>query len=231
MSPLAPPLLDETCDQLDDSLEHSDGTTAADALVRLAVGIGGLRHTGDVAVISSYRGWLDRLIRRHSDQLGSWPSARRQLTELARHLDDFYTQAWQQQEHGEADRRVTIADESGLTLKDRILLALGQSPLPLRPSDLVAATGVDPTQVSRALRQLVLVGKIEQVDSPTTAVDDRARWYAPSARTAAGKPTAPLPPGTGMRYVVVYTPGAPTATVRDTVDGHEEPARVESSAG
>ena len=231
MIPLAPPRLDRACDQLDASLEHSDGTTAADALARVAVGIGGLRHDGDVAEIASYHGWLVRLIRRHSTQLGSWPSARRQLTELATHLDDLYTQAWQQQEHAETERRVATDDESGLTLKDRILQTLGQSPLPLRPSDLIAAVGAGPTQVSRALRQLVHDGKIEQVDAPTNVADDRARWYAPSDRTAAGKPAVPPLSGTGMRYVVVYTPGAATATVRDTVDGHEEPARVVSSAG
>ena len=231
MGSLAPPRLDEALGQLDASLEHSDGTTAADALVRLAVGIGGLRHDGDVAAIASYRGWLDRLIRRHSTQLRSWPSAQHQLTEIARHLDDLYSHMWQQQEHAEADRRVATAVETDLTLKDRILRALGQSPLPLRPSDLIAGTGVGPTQVSRALRQLVHDGKIEPVDAPTDVADERARWYAPSDRTAAGNPAVPPLSGTGLRYVVVYTPGAATATVRDTVDGHEEPARVVSSAG
>ena len=190
MSPLAPPRLDEAFDQLDTSLEHSDGTTAADALVRIAVGIGELRHAGDIAMIASYRGWLARLIRRHSTQLESWPSACRQLAELATQLDDFYTQAWQQQEGAEADRRVATTDETGLTLKERILERLDQSTRPLRPSDLVTTTGVGPTQVSRALRQLIRDGKVEQVDAPTTAVDDRARWYAPSRTVAVAAPGA-----------------------------------------
>jgi len=60
-------------------------------------------------------------------------------------------------------------------LRDRILALLREEPA--RPRDLADALGVDPTQISRSLRELVESSRVKPTDAPREASDKRARWY------------------------------------------------------
>jgi DNA-binding MarR family transcriptional regulator len=77
--------------------------------------------------------------------------------------------------------------EVGL-LRDRILARLSDTPA--RPRDLVNRFGVDPTQVSRALRELAAAGLIEETAASTGSSDRRARYYRATSRPAAVEPVA-----------------------------------------
>ena len=125
----------------------------------------------DVAQIALQRDRLDRV--------------RRRLTEDATHPLSQHALGYLQGVDDELDRARTrllgeIAErhrsEEADVLRARIAGALDRA---RRPRDLAEQLGVDVSQVSRELRQLVSAGRVERVEPPADASEDRrAHWYA-----------------------------------------------------
>jgi DNA-binding MarR family transcriptional regulator len=68
---------------------------------------------------------------------------------------------------------------------------LTQLNTPCRPGDLARALGCDPSQVSRALRELRATGDVVEVSPPDGyAGDRRAHWFARSQTQISGPAAA-----------------------------------------
>ena len=125
----------------------------------------------DVGAIAGLWGQAGRLIRLLSSEFGDGREAEALvwLKALDIVLDRGRTGALA---HAAAEER----DHSAAVLRDRIVSLLGEGPL--RPRDLAERLECDPSQVSRALRELLRDDRVHRVDPPPGSSDRRAHWYA-----------------------------------------------------
>lgn len=135
----------------------------------------------DVGAIAGLRGQAGRLIRRLSSEFGDGREAEALvwLKALDIVLDRGRTGALA---HAAAEER----ERSASVLRDRIVSLLDEGPL--RPRDLAERLECDPSQVSRAMRELLSDHRVHRVDAPPNSSDRRAHWYG--ARTDAARAAA-----------------------------------------
>jgi transposase-like protein len=158
-------------DALLSALSRADGDETRRLLREFGDRTAAAVAAGDLAGIAALRAQAARLRRRIVALSGD-----AELTVSATvQLDAFDAVL----DHGRTATLLRNASEerrqSAPVLRDRIVALLASEPL--RPRELAERFDCDPSQVSRALRQLQEEGAVVTVDAPPGDSDARARWF------------------------------------------------------
>lgn len=188
-----PTLEDVTFAQRRDQLCTAVGTGDAEAqsrILRELIELGAGAVAGrDVATIAELRAQVARLVRRLAGDFESEAASRAlvELKVLDIVLDSGRTAALL---HAAAEGREKAAGP----LRERIVAQLATGTT--RPRDLAVALRCDPSQISRALRELQASGVVERVMADAGLGDRRAAGYQLVAGVpAASGAAAPVPTG------------------------------------
>lgn len=171
--------LREVVHALHEALERRDRAAAGAILDQLGAIADEVVDSGDVRRMAVQRDRLDRVARAlgefETDLTGAF--ALGYLADADRRLDRARTKRLG--EHAaERDERAA----SGV--RERVLALLRE---PRRPREIADALGCDPSQVSRALRELREQGHVEVSEPPAGAPGDRrAHWYARAQAAGVG---------------------------------------------
>jgi DNA-binding MarR family transcriptional regulator len=129
----------------------------------------------DLEAIASLRAQIARLTRRvaagEHDGVATWVLGR--FEGIADQLDR--SEVLVLMEAGARGR-----EEAAEPVRRRVLELLAEGPQ--RPRDLADKLGCDPSQISRALRELQEARAVERVDAAQLGGDRRAIWYAPAQK-------------------------------------------------
>lgn len=156
------------------------------ALAEIGDHVDRIAYDGDVRAIARERDRMDRIARALQRTAGDdvTPSAAYALGYLAdvdRRLDRARTQAL-------GARAVERRERETVGVREQVLAQLSA---PCRPGDLARTLGCDPSQISRALRELRAAGDVVEVAAPDGyAGDRRAHWFARSQTQISGPAAA-----------------------------------------
>jgi CRP-like cAMP-binding protein len=166
--------LKEVIVQLSNAAEARDLDRAKLILVELGDRADDIAGGDDVRAMALQRDRLDRIARALRGYEADGPVAvfaHGYLADADRRLDRARTRALGAQAAARHERE-------DLGVRDQVLALLTE---PLRPRDIAQSLICDPSQVSRALNELIASGDVVRVDRPEQAPGDgRAHWFARS---------------------------------------------------
>lgn len=185
---LEPPLmgwsLREIIGWLEAAVTDGQHEVIKSALAEIGDHVDRVADSGDVRAIARERDRMDRIARALQRTADVTPSAAYALGYLAdadRRLDRARTQAL-------GARAVERREQETRGVREQVLAQLST---PCRPGDLARTLGCDPSQVSRALRELRASGDVVEVAPPAGyAGDRRAHWFARSQTQISGPAAA-----------------------------------------
>jgi hypothetical protein len=154
------------------------------ALAEIGDHVDRVADSGDVRAIARERDRMDRIARALQRTAGDDPAAAYALGYLAdvdRRLDRTRTQTL-------GARAAERHEQETAGVREQVLTLLSA---PRRPGDLAKTLGCDPSQISRALRELRATGAVVEVSPPDGyAGDRRAHWFARSQTQISGPAAA-----------------------------------------